>query len=771
MTKFITRNKSVLFKWIISYILVFLIPLVIFGGFYGYMERVMADNAMRYNATFIDSSIQNIEEINTQISLNNNRLAMNNKIAEFASLQGEPIPKQIYEIREISAELRTSMVTLNRIYDMFIYFPQIDRCVYQNGNMSSRDFYQQFYHGIDTEFPEWKARLMESSFARQQRERIYGITTEAATDCIAFIQPFPLASKDINAVCVTWVRKSEMTKALYERQGEDHFTGFILLDSRENVIIESGWGEIAPEEVETLRNAERRRIDGEECYVLKTELTSPNWTIYAKIPMKQIYKELRGIQMWMMVLLVFYLMICGILVVKLSYRNYIPIKQLLGHIAEKLDIVYDKNINEYSLIEQAFQNVISRRQETISFLEKRGDALRQNFLNSVLKGNCSQEDWEASLREFDIQFEGDKFLVIMFQIEDVNAIFPDDEKLDSVERQRIGNLIVSNIGAEVFQVENYVLFTSIKDLPVCIVNLSQTRVNSIPENIKEALLDIQKAVRNYFSFHFTAAVSGIHDTYVGISEAYTEAIEAMEHRVLYDEDAIIFYKDLVIPDTGTYYYSLENERILINYIKSGRFESAQRVIDEIYDINLKNNIMPLPLVKCLMFDMVSTMIKTLNEISSNSKEKFAGSSDSVNRLLKCENIYEMQKVMRQILSEVCDFVNAKDDHRIQQQVLEIVQENYSNNQLSVASIADYLGINPSYLSTVFKEKTGERPLDYIMRYRIERAKELFLQDASVSVEEIANRVGYDNIRTFVRIFKKYEGITPAQYRTGNNAIE
>ena len=127
--------------------------------------------------------------------------------------------------------------------------------------------------------------------------------------------------------------------------------------------------------------------------------------------------------------------------------------------------------------------------------------------------------------------------------------------------------------------------------------------------------------------------------------------------------------------------------------------------------------------------------------------------------------------MRQILSEVCDFVNAKDDHRIQQQVLEIVQENYSNNQLSVASIADYLGINPSYLSTVFKEKTGERPLDYIMRYRIERAKELFLQDASVSVEEIANRVGYDNIRTFVRIFKKYEGITPAQYRTGNNAIE
>ena len=193
-------------------------------------------------------------------------------------------------------------------------------------------------------------------------------------------------------------------------------------------------------------------------------------------------------------------------------------------------------------------------------------------------------------------------------------------------------------------------------------------------------------------------------------------------------------------------------------------------MDEIYDINFKNSILPLPLVKCLMFDMASTMIKTLSEISSNSKEKFQGNTVSIDQLLGCENIYEMQKVMRQMLQEVCEYVNAKGDQRIQQQVLEFVEQNYSNSQLTVASIAEYMGLHPTYLSTTFKEKTGVRLLDYIMQYRIRKAKSLLIRDNKSSIEEIANQVGYDNLRTFVRVFKKYEGVTPAQYRNVNNSI-
>ena len=123
-----------------------------------------------------------------------------------------------------------------------------------------------------------------------------------------------------------------------------------------------------------------------------------------------------------------------------------------------------------------------------------------------------------------------------------------------------------------------------------------------------------------------------------------------------------------------------------------------------------------------------------------------------------------------MLQEVCEYVNAKGDQRIQQQVLEFVEQNYSTSQLTVASIAEYMGLHPTYLSTTFKEKTGVRLLDYIMQYRIRKAKSLLIRDNKSAIEEIANQVGYDNLRTFVRVFKIYVGVTPAQYRNVNNSI-
>ena len=93
-----------------------------------------------------------------------------------------------------------------------------------------------------------------------------------------------------------------------------------------------------------------------------------------------------------------------------------------------------------------------------------------------------------------------------------------------------------------------------------------------------------------------------------------------------------------------------------------------------------------------------------------------------------------------------------------------VDENLCNSDLSLNFVANAFSLSDSYVSRLFKEKTGTNFLDYMNRARIEKAKMILLSESQTSIQDIGIRVVYDSDTTFRRIFKKYEGITPTQFR-------
>ena len=92
----------------------------------------------------------------------------------------------------------------------------------------------------------------------------------------------------------------------------------------------------------------------------------------------------------------------------------------------------------------------------------------------------------------------------------------------------------------------------------------------------------------------------------------------------------------------------------------------------------------------------------------------------------------------------------------------IIEHNLSG-QISVADLAEKLGINPSYLTRIFKQKHSKSPKDYILDLKIKRAKEL-LKTTDVSVTDIARSIGFDDPLYFSRLFKKRTNLTPTEYR-------
>lgn len=98
------------------------------------------------------------------------------------------------------------------------------------------------------------------------------------------------------------------------------------------------------------------------------------------------------------------------------------------------------------------------------------------------------------------------------------------------------------------------------------------------------------------------------------------------------------------------------------------------------------------------------------------------------------------------------------------QALEFMHAHYSE-PISIARLAADLGLDRKYLSAVFKEAAGKPPQRYLMELRMRKACAL-LGDSGFSVGEIARSVGYEDALLFSRMFKRFAGVSPSDYRSG-----
>lgn len=103
----------------------------------------------------------------------------------------------------------------------------------------------------------------------------------------------------------------------------------------------------------------------------------------------------------------------------------------------------------------------------------------------------------------------------------------------------------------------------------------------------------------------------------------------------------------------------------------------------------------------------------------------------------------------------------KSTHQLYFEARTIMDKQYGNETLNVNYIAELLGVNRSYLSTIFKEHEQMTPKDYLTKVRMSRAKQL-LESSDLTVKIVALSVGYSDPLYFSKTFKKYYGYNPSE---------
>ncbi len=104
----------------------------------------------------------------------------------------------------------------------------------------------------------------------------------------------------------------------------------------------------------------------------------------------------------------------------------------------------------------------------------------------------------------------------------------------------------------------------------------------------------------------------------------------------------------------------------------------------------------------------------------------------------------------------------KDDKKRMREIINFISTHY-DEKLTSASLAERFFVSEYYFCRYFKKNMGQTPVEYINRYRVEKAVAL-LQDKEKPIRDIAIAVGFDDQNYFSRVFKKFAGKSPVEYR-------
>ena len=216
-----------------------------------------------------------------------------------------------------------------------------------------------------------------------------------------------------------------------------------------------------------------------------------------------------------------------------------------------------------------------------------------------------------------------------------------------------------------------------------------------------------------------------------------------------DMEAKIGKNELFYPDL------LEDNLILS--IKAGNSEDTKSIIDLIENENCQNRKLDDDMFALLHGALLATLKQVADEKCISSLLQKVPEAEERSTFFA-----EYQAVCATLCTSLWEKKN-KTRKELVERMINYVDSNFSDNNLSLSSLAQIFDVSETYISTVFKEQSGENFQSYLESRRIAHACRL-LKETQYSVEDISVKSGYYTVQSFRRAFKKVTSSSPSEYR-------
>ncbi|MFZ5351716.1 MAG: response regulator transcription factor [Bacillota bacterium] len=303
---------------------------------------------------------------------------------------------------------------------------------------------------------------------------------------------------------------------------------------------------------------------------------------------------------------------------------------------------------------------------------------------------------------------------------------------------------------------------------VFLLQPKQANIEDMLNLIYKQCSSLQELIYSCFDFSITITISSAGKGPFDIEEKAHEALDALYYKSYMGSSPIILYDDLKAFYKPTDISGVQNiENQLIKSIKSGNIHIVKDILSEYFDsageIASIENQGGLEKV----FALYNNLINTLSSLTlTETRKEIYGIDYNASSLLDgCKTVEEANGVIEAIVLHAADKIksyNQKSINATLQRALEYISNNYQNS-VTLNEVAEQVFISPYYLSRMFSKELGKNFVDCLNEVRIEKAKE-YLKNSFYKAYEIAELVGINDAHYFSKLFKKYTGVTPSEYK-------
>ncbi len=775
MKELIKKQNNVFISWLKSYVIVLVIPIIIGTLLYVQSVEIINEEVNKVHQaslvqvkTLVDSSLVEIKRISTALSLDKRVEGLMYKKSAFT-------PDNIYSLYELQNYMNSLKLSNSNIAGIYIYFKDSDYILSNSKRVTSNDYDNMLRSDFGIDAAQWFELIHSTITDNYIIIRVDNGSGQILSK-IVYIRPVPgIDFKSPKATIAVLIDETRLGNVLREVQLTSSTT-IAIVDER-NEFISSGGMENLPDFIlykylKSVNAIFNEQYNGEKVTVTHVQSAVNKWE-YVSVILTEIFMEKVQYIKWVInVYIIVCLLVGFIIVFFIVRRNYKPLKNLTEIIGYSYNNHEDANYNEFAFLENAMHDIIKEKDSLKDKFTQQKDAMRNNFLANLMKGRVANElSVLDSCELYDIKFSGEGFLVMIFQIDNINEMIYND----TFEDIYIINSIIKYINEELEGEKLPIYIAEVDGRMCCLVNINlnhddKKESNSARNIVEKIALDTIKLLETV-GLTVSVAVSSIHSKIEGIAKSYSEAMDVIEYKMLADDiDPIIYYDEVFcLRKLGLEESKFFNkERQFANCIINSDFKGAEEILNDIIVNDMLKTTPSLQIVKCRVFGLLNILLNAMGEIQIRMNTKIFDDIDIVRRLTDCKSILEIQKQISCIFKELSKEYYKKEDTNISQdekyeRIVKYVKENYDNPNISISNISVVLEMSISSISRLFKKNMGMGFLDYIHKLRIEKAKEL-MRSTDMNLKDIAEKVGYYNDVAMIRAFKRYEGVTPGKFR-------
>jgi len=506
-------------------------------------------------------------------------------------------------------------------------------------------------------------------------------------------------------------------------------------------------------------------VDGKKSLVTYISSGRTKWKIVQITPYEKIVSKAYNMRNLIIVFCIILFIFGVIISFFISKKFYSPIRKLVSEvndITEGSITIKESDKHELEYISDVMSNMkdelLEAKKQSLNYL----GLIRNKLLKELLLGEY-RADFENRFKDLVSDFKN--VVIYILKIDNYNK----EVKLNySAEDLSLYRFAIANIAKELTEKVYPNETVDMGEDTVCvIVKTGDEDYGTIEANLKTIIKQVQDAVQKYLKFSLSSSISELQKNIKNIDESYKKALLNLNYRLKYGKKSIITQEMVQLDDVQRYCYSEDIFMPILNNLKLRKYSLVEEQVDKFFSRMEQMEYDDIIIILSQLIHDSVTTINLMNQYNnSGNSYSFKVMRDQMENFDTLKEIKEW--LLRIYKKEIENVENTQKDTKKEyiDKVLTIIHDEYNNSGLNIESIAERVGLSVNYLRAIFKESLGISLTNYINKYRYEKAVDLLI-NSNLTISAISEMIGMNSENHFYTFFKKYNGLTPTQFRNKN----